>query len=161
MGVKDYYFTYPVSEKGYLLGRYTGSLITLLFISLGLVFGMIIGYSLGPVLGWEEAERFGPLRIGDYIYATTTFLWPNLILTGTIFFCLVALTRKIFISYVGSILFFIVYLVALTLTSDLENQNLVSILDPFGGSALRETTKYLTPPEQKHLPCANYRQPPA
>ncbi|WP_020567790.1 ABC transporter permease/M1 family aminopeptidase [Neolewinella persica] len=152
--VKDYYFTYPVSEKGYLLGRYTGSLITLLFISLGLVLGLMLGYGLGPALGWEEPERFGPLRIGDYIYGTTTFLWPNLILTGTIFFCLVALTRKIFISYVGSILFFIFYLVALTLTQDIENQNLVSVLDPFGGSALQETTKYLTPPEQNtfHAP---------
>ncbi|MEM9526532.1 MAG: peptidase M1, partial [Bacteroidota bacterium] len=153
-GVKDYYFTYPVSEKSYLLGRFTGSMITLLFISLGLVLGMIIGYGLGPLLGWEEAERFGPLRIGDYIYGTLTFLWPNLLFTGAIFFCLVALTRKIFVSYVGSILFFILYLVALALSSDLENQELVSILDPFGGSAFIELTKYLTPPEQNifHAP---------
>lgn len=153
-GVKDYYFTYPVSEKSYLLGRYTGSMITLLFISLGLIIGMMIGYGMGPILEWEEAERFGPLRIGDYVYGTLTFLWPNLLLTGTIFFCLVALTRKIFVSYVGSILFFILYLVALTLASDLENQELVSILDPFGGSAFFEVTKYLTPLEQNtfHAP---------
>lgn len=147
-GVKDYYFTYPVSEKSYLLGRYTGSLVTLLFISLGFIIGAMIGYAMGPVLGWEEPERFGPLRIGDYVYGTLTFLWPNLIFAGTIFFCLVALTRKIFVSYVGSILFFIVYLVAGALASDLENQGIVSILDPFGSFALQETTKYLTPPEQ-------------
>ncbi|MCX8210442.1 MAG: M1 family aminopeptidase [Lewinella sp.] len=147
-GVKDYYFTYPVSEKSYLMGRYTGSLLTLLFISLGIIFGLMIGYSLGPVLGWEEPERFGPLRIGDYVNATLLLLWPNLILAGTIFFCLVALTRKIFVSYVGSILFFILYLVAVTLSQDLENQDLVSVLEPFGIQAYQETTKYLTPPEQ-------------
>jgi len=147
-GVKDYYFTYPVSEKSYLLGRYAGSLLTLLFISLGIIFGLIIGYSLGPVLGWEEPERFGPLRIGDYVSATLMLLWPNLILAGTIFFCLVALTRKIFVSYVGSILFFIFYLLAVTLSQDLENQDLVSVLEPFGIQAYQETTKYLTPPEQ-------------
>lgn len=147
-GVKNYYFTYPVSEKSYLLGRYTGSLITLLFISLGVVFGMMIGYGVGPLLGWEEAERFGPLRVGDYVSGTLIYLWPNLIFAGTIFFCLVALTRKIFVSYVGSILFFILYLVARTLASDLENQGLVSVLDPFGTSAFEEATKYLTPPEQ-------------
>ncbi len=147
-GVKDYYFTYPVTEKSYLLGRYAGSLVTLLFISLGVVFGLMIGYGMGPILEWEEAERFGPLRIADYVNGTLTFLWPNLIFTGTIFFCLVALTRKIFVSYVGSILFFIFYLVAITLASDLENQNLVSILDPFGTFAFDEATKYLTPPEQ-------------
>lgn len=153
-GVKDYYFTYPVSEKGYLLGRYAGSLLTLLFISLGIVFGLMIGYALGPLLGWEEAERFGPLRLTDYVYGTTTYLWPNLIFTGTFFFCLVALTRKIFVSYVGSILFFIVYLVAGALASDLENQELVSVLDPFGLFGFQEVTKYLTPPEQNtfHAP---------
>lgn len=147
-GVKDYYFTYPVSEKSYLLGRYAGSLVTLFFISLGVVFGMIIGYSLGPVLEWEEAERFGPLRIGDYVNGTLKFLWPNLIFAGTIYFCLVALTRKIFVSYVGCILFFILYLVAGALASDLENQDLVALLDPFGRFALGDATKYLTPPEQ-------------
>ncbi|MBC6995674.1 M1 family aminopeptidase [Neolewinella lacunae] len=153
-GVQDYYFTYPVSEKGYLLGRYAGSLVTLLAISLGVVLGLMIGYSLGPLLEWEEPERFGPLRLADYVYGTTVYLWPNLIFTGTFFFCLVALTRKIFVSYVGSILFFIVYLVAGTLASDLENQSLVSLIDPFGLFGFQEVTKYLTPPEQNtfHAP---------
>ncbi len=63
-GVKDYYFTYPVSEKSYLMGRYAGSLLTLLFISLGIIFGLMIGYSLAPVIWCEEPERFGPLAIG-------------------------------------------------------------------------------------------------
>ena len=147
-GVKNYYFTYPISEREYLLGRYLGSLVTLLFISLGFVFGLWLGYGLGPVLGWEEAERFGPLQLGAYARALFFMLWPNLIFTGTIFFCLVALTRKIFVSYVGSIFFFILYLVASTLASDIENQDLTSLLDPFGVFAFGEVTRYLTPPEQ-------------
>ena len=147
-GVKNYFFTYPVSEKDYLLGRYLGSLVTLLLISLGFVFGLVLGYSLGPAIGWEEAERFGPLQLSAYARGTLFLLWPNLIFTGTIFFCLVALTRKIFVSYVGSIFFFILYLVASTLASDIENQDLVSILDPFGTFAFGEIARYLTPPEQ-------------
>ncbi|MGB3798697.1 MAG: M1 family aminopeptidase [Lewinella sp.] len=153
-GVKNYYFSYPVSERGYLMGRYVGSLLTLIFISFGLLLGLFIGYALGPALGWEEAERFGPHRLGDYVYAYVVFMLPNLLLTGTLFFCLVALTRQIFVSYVGSILFFVFYLVATTLASDLDNQTLVSILDPFGTFAFREQTKYLTPVEQNtfHVP---------
>lgn len=153
-GVKNYYFSYPVSERSYLLGRYVGSFLVLMLVSTGIVFGMILGYAMGPALGWEEAERFGPLRLGDYWHGLVYYLWPNLLFTGTLFFCLVALTRKIFVSYVGSVLFFIFYLVAITLASDLENKELVSLLDPFGFSAWNELTKYWTPLEQN-----TFRQP--
>lgn len=147
-GVKDYYFSYPINERSYLLGRYLGSFLILMLISTGIVFGMIVGYQMGPALGWEEAERFGPLRLGDYWHGTVNFLWPNLLFTGTIFFCLVALTRKVFVSYVGSVILFIGYLVSMTLAQDLESKDLVALLDPFGFSAWTELTKYWTPVEQ-------------
>jgi hypothetical protein len=150
-GVKDYFFSYPVREKSYLLGRYVGSFLILMLISTGIVFGMIVGYKMGPALGWEEAERFGPLRLSDYRHGLVTYLWPNLLFTGTIFFCLVAMTRKIFIAYVGSVVFFIGYLVSITLASDLESKDLVALLDPFGFSAWNELTKYWTPVEQNTL----------
>ncbi len=150
-GVKDYYFTYPIGEKGYLLGRYLGSLLTLFFISTGLVLGLVIGYSLGPVLGWEEAERFGPHRWGAYLNGLVFYMWPNLLLVGTIFFCLVALTRKIFVSYLGSVLFFIGYLVAQTLLQDLDNKLAAALADPFGTAAWQQITKYWTPTEQNEL----------
>ncbi len=147
-GVKNYYFTYPVSEKEYLLGRFIGSFLILLLISLGLVVGMLIGFGLGPLLGWEEAERFGPLSLAPYVHGLVFYFWPNMFFTGAIFFTLVALTRKVFVSYVGSVLFFIGYLVAITLTQDLDNQAVASVLDPFGLSAWTEASKYWTPLEQ-------------
>ncbi|MGB3547535.1 MAG: M1 family aminopeptidase [Saprospiraceae bacterium] len=147
-GVKDYYFTYPVKERNYLLGRYAGSLMTLFLISTGLIFGLMIGYALGPVLEWENPERFGPFQLGSYVQGMLVMMWPNLFFVGTLFFCLVALTRKIFISYVGSVLFFILYLVAGTLASDVENLGVVALLDPFGSFAFGNDVRYLTPPEQ-------------
>ncbi|MEM6630661.1 MAG: M1 family aminopeptidase [Bacteroidota bacterium] len=146
--VKDYYFTYPISEKGYLLGRYLGSLIFLFIISLGLVVGLILGFFLGPYLGLEEAERFGPFNLWHYIWPILTAYWPNFLLTGTLFFALVALTRKIFVSYVGSVLFFIAYLLANTLVQDLEMKNLVDLLDPYAFNTFDNFTKYWTPVEQ-------------
>ncbi len=147
-GVKDYYFTYPITERGYLLGRFAGSFVILLLISLGLLLGMMLGYALGPFVGWEEPERFGPLHLWHYIKPTLTIYWPNLFLTGAIFFSLVALTRKVFISYVGSVLFFIGYLVALTLAQDIDNKNLVDILDPFAFNTYQNVARYWTPVEQ-------------
>jgi len=146
--VKSFFFTLPISEKGYLLGRYVGSLVMLLVISLGLPLGLMLGFALGPYLGLEEAERFGPFNLMYYINPILALYWPNLILTGTTFFALVALTRKVFISYVGSILFFIGYLLANTLVQDLEMRDTVDIIDPFAFNAFENLTRYWTPVEQ-------------
>jgi len=50
-GTQDYYFSFPISEKGYIFGRFMGSMLTLLLISLGLQLGLIIGFGLGILLG--------------------------------------------------------------------------------------------------------------
>ena len=47
-GTQDYFFSYPISEKGYLLGRFFGSLFILLLISLGMHLGLMLGFFLGP-----------------------------------------------------------------------------------------------------------------
>lgn len=145
---QGYFMAYPINEKSYLLGRFAGSFVVLIFITLGVHFGMLLGSFFGPVFGTEEAGRYGPFRYMYYIYPTLVFTIPNMFFTGTIFFSLVALTRKIYVTYVGSVLFFIGYLLANALTSDLDYRNIVDILDPFGLTAYINATKYWTPAEQ-------------
>ncbi len=146
--VRHYYFTFPISEKGYLMGRYLGSLLILFLIGFGFHFGLMAGFTVGPYLGYAEPDRFGPFSLWYYIQPTLTLFWPNFILTGTLFFALVVFTRKVFAAYVGGILFFILYLVSLTLTADLEMKNLVDLLDPYGFSTFTNATQYNTPVEQ-------------
>ncbi|MCB9082154.1 MAG: peptidase M1 [Lewinellaceae bacterium] len=146
--VKDYYFTYPISEKGYLLGRYLGSLMVLLLISLGLPAGLLVGFALGPHLGLSSAEHFGPLILKGYWYHTLAYYWPNLILTGTIFFALVAFTKNVMSTYVASLLLLVGYLAGTTISQDLDNKLLADLLDPFAFNTFLNTTKYWTPVEQ-------------
>jgi len=40
---RGYYLSYPISEKGYLLGRYLGSFLVLLLVFLCLHLGILIG----------------------------------------------------------------------------------------------------------------------
>jgi ABC-2 type transport system permease protein len=145
---KGYFMAYPISEKGYLLGRFLGSFVVLILISLGVHFGMILGSIFGPIVGDEGPERYGPFNYMYYLYPTLLFTIPNLFFTGTIFFSLVALTRKIYVTYVGSILFFIGWLLANSLTQDIEYRNYSDILDPFGFNAFLNATRYWTPAEQ-------------
>lgn len=145
---KGYFMAYPISEKSYLLGRYAGSFLVLFLVCLGAVLGLMIGSLLGPLLGLEDAARFGGLNLGAYFNAILLLLLPNLFFSGTLFFCLVALTRKIFVAYTGSILVFIAYLLASSLTRNIEQRDLADILDIFGLNAFTNATRYWTPIEQ-------------
>ncbi len=148
---KDYFFTYPIYEKSYLLARFFGSFVILLFVSSGYHVGTLLGGPLGVAIGEIEPEQFGPVVPYYYIYNTLVLSIPNLFFTGTIFFSLVALTRNVVSTYVASVLLFIGYLLTLTLTADLENKTLVDILDPFALTTYGNATKYWTPVEQNTL----------
>lgn len=150
-GTQHYLFSYPISEKGYILGRFVGSMATLLLVSLGLILGFMIGYAIGPYAGYEPAERYASFNFWHYLQPSLVFYWSNFFFTGCIFFALVALTKRIMLAYAGGAILFIIYLVTLTLTQDIENKELVSLLDPFGFGALNNTIQYWTPEEQNTM----------
>ena len=103
---------------------------------------------MASVSGEIEPEQYGPFVFYHYLYNTLVLSLPNLFFTGTVFFSLVALTRKIVVTYVGSVILFVGYLLANALTRDLDNKTLVDILDPFALTTYVNATKYWTPAEQ-------------
>lgn len=145
---ENYYFTYPISEKGYLLGRFLGSMSVLFTVSLGLHIGLIIGFLIGPFAGYIEADRFTDFNLWYYIQPTITIYWTNFFFAGCIFFALVSLTKKVMLAYAGGAILFITYLITQTLTQDIENKDLVSLLDPFGLGTFQNIIQYWTPEEQ-------------
>lgn len=148
---KNYFFTYPIGEWSYYGGRYVGSFIILALISFGFILGLWLGSPWGVPLGIIEPERFGPFSFANYLYPFMTITLPNILFTGTLFFAVVALTRNILATYVGSVLLFVGYLLANALTQDLDNKNLVDLLDPFALTTYVNATKYWTPAEQNTL----------
>ena len=148
---ENYYFSYPVSEKGYLLGRFFGSMAVLLLVSLGLHIGLVIGFAIGPFAGYVEPDRFTDFNFWHYLQPTLMLYWTNFFFAGCIFFALVSLTKKVMLAYAGGAILFITYLITLTLTQDLENKNLVSLLDPFGLGTYGNMIQYWTPEEQNSM----------
>ena len=55
------------------------------------------------------------------------------------------------LAYAGGAILFITYLITLTLTQDIDNKTLVSLLDPFGFGTYRNIIEYWTPEEQNTL----------
>lgn len=148
---ENYYFSYPINEKGYILGRFLGSLNTLFLVTLGFHVGLIIGFAIGPHAGFTEAERFTTLNLWHYIQPTLVLYWTNFFFVGCIFFTLVSMTKRIMLAYAGGAILFIGYLIILTLTRDIENKDLVSLLDPFALETFSNITRYWTPVEQNTL----------
>lgn len=145
-----YFYAMPIKEMPYLLGRYLGSLVILILVFVSIIFGASLASALGPVFGWEDAERYAPFNLLHYLYPLAIFLIPNLIFSGTIFFSLVTLTKRISSAYAGSVLFFICYLVGVTLTRDIENRGIVDILDPYALNTFLNVTRYWTVVEQNN-----------
>lgn len=138
--VHTFYYTFPISKTQYLSGRFIGSFIVLLFIFLSVELGIFAG-TLWPA---QPDGQLLPFQWQAYLRPFVMFLLPNLFFAGTIFFALVALTRTIMAAYLGSVIFLVAYLIALDAASTLENQRLVSLIDPFGISASEYVTRYWT-----------------
>ncbi|OOG69433.1 M1 family aminopeptidase [Algoriphagus sp. A40] len=140
-------FSYPISKFGYFMGRFWGSFVALLFISLGALIGIYLGSLLGPLFG-TDAERYGPNSLINYLHPWLTLVVPNLWLAGSIFFALIIFTRNIRSIYSGGIVIFIGYLLSNFLAQDIENKDLVQLIDPFALNSFDLQTRYLTPFEQ-------------
>lgn len=143
-------FSLPISKGAYFMGRFWGSFVTLLFISLGVIVGMYLGTIVGAATGWTPADRYGPNSFFIYFQPWLTLVVPNLWFFATLFFALIVFTRNIKSIYSGGILIFIVYLLANFLAQDIENKGLVQIIDPLGINSFNFQTEYLTPYEQNH-----------
>ena len=143
----EYYLSYPLTKNGYFWGRFLGSFLFVVLIATSLIWGSWLGVLLGPKLGWLPANRVGPFHLTSYLQPFFAFLIPNLLLTSSIFFGLVAYTRNIKIIYSGGIILYLAYMMGLFIFNHLDNKNLIYYLDAFGFNALRLIVSD-TPPKQ-------------
>ena len=148
---RNYLFAYPITKFGYFWGRFFGSFIFVLLIGTGFSWGSIAGAAVGPALGWVVPERIGHYGLWNYFQPYFAFAIGNLLLSSTIFFALVSLTRNVKVIYSASILLLIGYFLSSFLVSDLEKRELVKLLDPFALNTFSLETRFYTPFEKNTL----------
>lgn len=123
-------FTKPVSKFAYLGGRWAGSFVTTVLVFSGLMLGAYLG-TLAP---WADHARIGPNHLRWYVEPFVSVVVIQIFFTGSLFFAVAALTRKIFIVYLQGVVLFMMYLVGATVftaTRSLEHF-WSGILDPIG-----------------------------
>ncbi|WP_405399943.1 ABC transporter permease/M1 family aminopeptidase [Maribacter sp. Asnod2-G09] len=136
------YFSFPISEKNYILGRFWGSFTIVTIMNLAAMFGAMFGYVLGVILDRPDYGTYTDFNFWSYFFPFVYFLMFNAFLVGSIFFCLMTFFKRMSILYLGGILLLIITTVASQLMVSLDTQWLSVYVDPFGESAYGYLTKY-------------------
>lgn len=145
--VRDYDFktveiflSRPYHKASFIYGRFIGSFCFGVLVYLAGVLGILFG-ELAP---WLDPERLGPVNADAYIYGTLVFGIPNLFIFSSIFFCIAAVTRSMAWTY-GIAIALLILTALLDTFTERDTVQLVSIMDPFGATALEEVIRYWTP----------------
>ncbi len=136
-------FVNPLTKRDYLVGRFLGSFISLLFIFSGLLWGMMIGSQMP----WHTAGELLPFNAFAYIQAFTVVVVPTLFFGSCVFFVTGMLSKKLLVVYTQGIVLFVLFL----LTKAITNEYLQGILDPFSLTTLTQYSKDWTIAERNSL----------
>lgn len=147
----DNIFTLPIKESHYFFGRYIGALTYLILIFFFVGMGIYLGSLSAESLGWTDKVNIGTITLLPVVTHFFNSMVPNLFITGTVFFAVMAIFRHIQVLYVSGFIFFVMYMISGQLLSNLDNQSLASLLDPLGLSAYWYETKFQTPTEMNDL----------
>src|SRR5260370_13622582 len=91
-----------------------------------------------------EKLKIGPNHLWSYVQPYLVSVIPNMLVMGALFFSLAALTRRILPVYMTSVILLIGYLIALSLTTKIEQKFIAALLDPFGQVAMDRVTENWT-----------------
>ncbi len=138
------FFSTPMTKFDYLLGRFSGAFVASIVIFLSIALAIMVG----SAMPWLEPERVGPFLLAPYAFGMAVIVIPNVLLMSAMSFSMATLTRSMMGTYAGVVAFFVAYVTAGTLLSDLENESLASLLDPFGAAAFGLATRYWTVAER-------------
>lgn len=142
-------FATPVPRGAYLGGRFAAGWLA----SVLVLVGVAIGMWLGSLMPWLDPVRLGPTPWAAYGWAFGVLVLPNLFFLAAFLFLLATSTRSILGTYIGVIVFFVLWAVArLTLGhGDISHELAGALMDPFGLGASHLATRYWTPADRNTL----------
>ncbi len=137
-------FINPIKKSDYLIGRFVGSFLVLLFIFSGLLLGLIVA----DFMPWRDEADLLPFSLWRYLQPALFIVLPNLFFGSALFFIGGALSRKLLVVYTQGILLLTVYILSLQLTQNSDYQLLAALIDPFGYQTIKNMVKYWSTAER-------------
>lgn len=137
-------FTTRLQKSSFVFGRFVGAWIVTV-----LVFAACsLGLWLGSLMPWLDQDRLGPTIALAYLQPLVLYALPNAVFTCALFFAVGVLTRSFLAVYIQGVVLFVGWSIATSSLSDLDNETLAAMLDPFGITASNLVGRYWTVDEQ-------------
>ena len=133
-----------VTKFDYLVGRFAGAVLVAFAVMLSVPLAMVVG----SFMPWVDPEKLGPTVIGHYLYAAFVFGLPTVLATAAGFFALATATRSMMWTFLGVVVFLILFVVTRVMLRDPAWDAVSAWSDPFGMSALNQVTRYWTAAER-------------
>jgi ABC-type transport system involved in multi-copper enzyme maturation permease subunit len=147
-GMEPFLLTSPIAKAEYLGGRFLAALVlnALLFAAIPL------GQAAATlILSQSLPKMFGPFQAAAFLQPYVLLLLPNLVLVGAVLFTIAIVARQVIPVYLGAIVVFISYLLAVSLWNELENPLVSTFIDPLGMAVLMELSRYKTEAERNTM----------
>ena len=149
-GMHQFVFSSPIKKSDYYFGKFIGAVIISVIPLLGVSIGSLIAPILSPIFDMSPADRFGPVIWAGHLWGILAFAIPNVIIAGTIIYGLSILFKSNIVSFIGSMLLIVLYVVSSGFTEDIKKEWLANLLDPFGFRPYDIATKYMTIDEKNN-----------
>ncbi|MES2043033.1 MAG: M1 family aminopeptidase [Pseudomonadota bacterium] len=136
--------TTRVSKFDYLFARFLGA-----FLATAVAFVAVpVAMWLGSLMPWVDPDTLGPNLLREYAFAYFAIGLPNVFLTSAIFFAVATMTRSMMYSYLGVLVFLVLYVaLSVTINTKPELRALSAYIEPFGLAAFRNAVRYWTASE--------------
>ena len=134
----ELFFATPMRKGTYLAGRFGGGFLA----SLGVMLFVVLGMWLGSKMPWLDQARLGPTPWAAYGWGLAVLVLPNLLFLSALLFVLATATRSMLYTYIGVIVFFVLWNASDALNADLQTRWIGALLDPSGGNAVSQHIRY-------------------
>ena len=145
-GMYQFIFTSPIKKRDYYFGKFIGATS----IAMLPLLGVSIGALIGPFMPWAQAERYGDIVWSGHLQGIVAFAIPNTMIAASLIYLLAILFRSNMVSFIGSMLILILYVVSSGFTEDIQKEWLANLIDPFGFRPESIASKYMTVDEKNH-----------
>ncbi len=144
----QFVFSSPIRKRDYFFGKFIGAALISIIPTLGLSIGTLLGPPLSALFDMAPPERFGDIYWLAHLQGILSFGIPNVLISGVFLFSLAIIFRSTIVSFIGSMLMLVFYIVSGAFTKDIQDEWLANLLDPFGRKPFDIMTKYMTPSEK-------------